>query len=44
MNEQTSIYEQYLDKSGANYGSLTPLSFLERSGRGVSREDRCHSW
>lgn len=29
----TSIYDQQLDKNGANYAPLTPVSFLERSAR-----------
>ena len=31
MNEQTSIYDQNLDRAPANYAPLTPISFLERS-------------
>ena len=31
MNQSSNIYEQGLGQSAANYASLTPISFLERS-------------
>jgi len=31
MNQSTNIYEQNLQQGPANYASLTPISFLERS-------------